>query len=99
LRYQFTALAVGLLTLIALAAGATVIWLNVGAGDDGRRQLAAEGEFAAFESALQARIDALRSQAIALLQQQPVVDFAVRGSNPPPSSRTAASPVAARITS
>jgi signal transduction histidine kinase len=83
LRYQLTAIVVGILTLLALAAAATVIWINVGADDDDRLQLAAEGEFGAFEAALQARIEALRTQATALLQEQDVVNYAVRGGNTP----------------
>ncbi len=83
-RYQLTALAIGLLTVLVLAAASTLFALNLGAGDDDRRQVAARAEFAALEAALQARADALSDHAAALLQQDAVLRFAATGGTSPP---------------
>lgn len=84
MRYQITAVVIGIVTFVALAAAALLIGLALSSGDDGRRQRAAEAEFATFEAALQARADGLRQQAVALLQQEDVVRFAVVGGTRPP---------------
>lgn len=83
MRYQVTTVVIGIVTFVALAAAAFFIAITLSAGDDERQHAAAEAEFDAFEAALLARADALRQQAVALLQQEEVVRFAVTGGSPP----------------
>ena len=83
MRYQVAALLTGLVTVLALAGAATFVWLSVGAADDDRRQIAAESEIEAVQAALRSRIDGLQAYASALLQEQDITSFAVRGTDPP----------------
>lgn len=83
MRYQLTALIVALLTLIALAAVAFVISLQIGREDSQHRQDVVNAEFRSLEVALATRADALRAHAITLLQRQDVRTFAVSGGNAP----------------
>lgn len=84
MRYQAAALLTGLITVIALAAAASFVWLSVGEDDDRRRQTAAEAEMAPVYAALHARVEGLQRHAAALLQQQEVTTYAVRGVDRPP---------------
>jgi two-component system, NtrC family, sensor histidine kinase KinB len=83
MRYQTAALATGLATVIALAVAVTFVWMSVTGDEDTRRHTAAEAEFAVLRAALESRADGYRQHAVALLQQQEVTGFAVRGGNPP----------------
>ncbi len=83
MRYQVAALLTGLATVLALAGAATFVWLSVGKADDDRQQIAAESEVQAVEAALRSRIDGLRAYASALLQEQEVTQYAVRGTDLP----------------
>ena len=83
MRYQFTAIGIGILTLIAVTAVAFFIHFSIAADDDARRQTAVEAEFATVEAALYSRIESLRAHAAALLQQQPVINYVIQGGKPP----------------
>lgn len=83
MRYQIAALLTGVVTVLALASAASFVWLTIGEDDDSREQIAAEAEIDAVSAALQARIDGLQDQAQALLQDQAVTTYAVRGEDRP----------------
>ncbi|MCK9494099.1 MAG: HAMP domain-containing histidine kinase [Dehalococcoidia bacterium] len=83
MRYQIAALLTGVITVLALGAAAAFVWVSVGEDDDQRRQVAAEAELAAVQAALNTRIDILRGQAAALLQQDGVTTYAVREDDRP----------------
>jgi len=77
-RYQVAAFLIGVITVLALASAATFVWLSVGEDDDARQQIAAEAEIDAVRAALRSRIQGLQQHAAALLQEQDVVNYAVR---------------------
>lgn len=78
MRYQFAALITGVITVLALGAAASFVWISVGGDDEQREQVAAEAQMDLVEAALRARIEGLREQAAALLSERAVTDYAVR---------------------